>query len=240
MNKIKKKYKRILLKLSGESLLGKEKFGLDFARIRKIGEEFASLSKEGLELAIVIGGGNIFRGRNIPKDSIARATADYMGMIGTIINALALQAEIEKAGEECRVMTALSVKEVAEDYIRRKAVAHLEKGRVVIFAAGTGNPFFTTDTAAALRALEIDADVMFKVMTDVDGVYTSDPKDKSKEAKKLKKVSYHTALVKRLNVMDSTAFSLCRDNNLPIVVFKYKIGVVKRILEGEDIGTIVS
>lgn len=237
---MKTKYKRILFKLSGEALSGKGKYGIDFKAVRFVAKEIAQLRSEGVELAIVVGGGNIFRGRNIPKDSIDRATADYMGMVGTVLNALALQAEIEREGEECRVLSALSVKEVAEDYIRRRATSHLKKGRIVLFAAGTGNPFFTTDTTAALRALEIDADVLLKATTNVDGVYTSDPHDKSKKAKKLKKVSFHGALTKRLNVMDSTAFSLCRDNNLPIIVFKYKPGAVKKILNGEEIGTVVS
>ncbi len=234
------KYKRILLKLSGETLLGKEKFGLDFKMIRAVAQDLVSLSKDGLELAIVVGGGNIFRGRNIPKDSIDQATADYMGMTATLINALALQAEIEKAGAECRVLTALSMKEVAEDYIRRNANAHLERGKIVLFAAGTGNPYFTTDTAAALRALEVNAEVLLKATTNVDGVYTADPRDKKANAKKLKKISYRTALTKRLKVMDSTAFSLCQDNALPIVVFKYKPGVLKKVLAGEEIGTIVT
>ena len=233
------KYKRILLKLSGEALSGKNKFGIDFKVAREIAKEFVSLLNQGLELAVVVGGGNIFRGRNIPKDSIDRATADYMGMIGTVLNALALQAEIEKFGAQCRVLSALSIKEVAEDYIRRRATSHLSKGRIVLFAAGTGNPFFTTDTTAALRALEIDADVLLKATTNVDGVYTADPHDKSKKAKKFKKVSYHAALIKRLKIMDSTAFSLCRDNNLPIIVFKYKPGAIKKILDGEEIGTLV-
>ena len=233
-------YKRILLKLSGEALSGKDKFGLDFKVVRSIAHEFCELNKLGAEIAIVVGGGNIFRGRNIPKDSIDRATADYMGMTATIINAIALQAEIERCGAKARVMTAISMKEVAEDYIRRKARAHLKDGKIVIFAAGVGSPYFTTDTAAALRALEIEADVLLKATTNVDGVYTSDPKDKSKKSKKLKKVSYHTALVKRLNVMDSTAFSLCRDNNMPIIVFKYKPNVLKKILSGKEVGTLVS
>ncbi len=220
--------------------MGKGKFGLDFNTIRTIANEFSDLSKKGTEIAVVIGGGNIFRGKNIPKDSIDRATADYMGMIGTIINAIALQAEIEQAGAHCRVLTALSIKEVAEDYIRRQARSHLRSGKVVIFAAGVGSPYFTTDTAAALRALEIDAEVILKATTNVDGVYTSDPKDKIKKSKKLKNVSFHAALVKRLNVMDSTAFSLCRDNKLPIIVFKYKPGTIGKILSGDDIGTVVS
>ncbi|MBU2575923.1 UMP kinase [Patescibacteria group bacterium] len=233
-------YKRILLKLSGEALSGKGKYGIDFKIARQIAKEFVQIRKDGIELAIVVGGGNIFRGRKIPKDSIDRATADYMGMVGTVLNALALQAEIEREGAQCRVLSALSIKEVAEDYIRRRATSHLSKGRIVLFAAGTGNPFFTTDTTAALRALEIDAEVLLKATTNVDGVYTSDPNGKSKKAKKLKKVSYHCALTKRLRVMDSTAFSLCQDNKLPIIVFKYKPGVVKKILQGKEIGTVVS
>ena len=232
------KYTRALLKISGESLAGSGKFGLDFKTVRNFGQELAELSQDGAELGIVIGGGNIFRGRNIPKDSINRSTADYMGMIGTIINALALQAEIEQFGVECRVMSALSVKEVAEDYIRRRAMTHLERGRIVIFAAGSGNPYFTTDTAAALRALEIDAQIILKATPGVDGIYTSDPNGKNKKkSKMLKKVSYHGALTKRLQVMDSTAFSLCRDNNMPIVVFKQKKGMIKKVLNGEDVGT---
>jgi len=234
------KYKRILLKLSGEALLGKSKHNLDFKVIREIAKEFADLNSQGIELAVVIGGGNIFRGRNIPKNSIDQATADYMGMTATIMNAIALQSEIEKAGAHCRVLSALSIKEVAEDYIRRKACGHLKDGKIVIFAAGTGNPYFTTDTAAALRALEIDAEILLKATMNVDGVYTSDPKNRKIKAKKLNKVSYHTALVKRLNVMDSTAFSLCQDNKMPILVFKYKKGAINKILEGEKVGTIVS
>lgn len=233
------KYKRVLLKISGEALAGKGQYGLDFKYVRKMSQELCDLVKHGLEMAIVIGGGNIFRGRNIPKDSIGRATADYMGMVGTIINALALQAEIEQCGGQTRVMSALSVKEVAEDYIRRRAISHLQKKRIVIFAAGSGNPYFTTDTAAALRALEVGAEIILKATTNVDGIYTSDPKKMGGNGKsrKLKKVSFHGALTKRLKVMDSTAFSLCRDNNMPIVVFRHKPGVIKKILQGEKIGT---
>ena len=231
------KYKRILLKISGEALAGRSGLGLDFKQAKKLAQELVSLHSEGIELAVVVGGGNIFRGRNIPKDSISRATGDYMGMVGTIINALALQAEIELLGAECRVLSALSVKEVAEDYIRRRAMHHLDpKRRIVLFAAGTGNPYFTTDTAAALRALEIGAEILLKATTEVDGVYSSDPRTNGK-SKKFHKMSYHAALVKRIKVMDSTAFSLCQDNNLPIVVFRYQPGVIKKILEGEKIGT---
>lgn len=236
----KPSYKRVLLKLSGETLVGKGKHGLDFKVVRKLANELAAIAKGGTELAIVMGGGNIFRGRNIPEDSIDRATADYMGMVGTIINAIALQAEIERAGVEVRVQSALSVKEVAEDYIRRKAVSHLQGGKIVIFAAGSGNPFFTTDTTAALRALEVNAEVLLKATIGVDGVYTGDPNKKGSNAKKLKTVSFQTALVKHLKVMDSTAFSLCQDNNLPIIVFKYTAGAIQKVLAGEEIGTLVS
>lgn len=233
-------YKRVLLKLSGELLAGTQGYGIDFNVARAIARDLAGLAKAGIELGVVIGGGNIFRGRNIPKDSIDRATADYMGMTATIMNAIALQAEIEQAGSHCRVLTAISMKEVAEDYIRRQAKSHLADRKIVIFAAGTGNPYFTTDTAAALRALEVGADVLLKATTSVDGVYTSDPNRKGAKSKKLKQVSFHRALTKRLKVMDSTAFSLCMDNKLPIIIFKYKPGAVQQILSGAEVGTIVS
>jgi len=234
------KYKRVLLKISGEMLGGDKGKNLDFVRIKKCAQEIVDIQKHGIEIAVVVGGGNIFRGRSIPKDSINRATADYMGMVGTIINAVALQAEIEQLGADCRVLSAISIKEVAEDYVRRQAMNHLAQGRIVLFAAGTGNPFFTTDTTAALRAVEIEADIFLKATTNVDGVYTSDPRDKKKKAKKLTRVSFHGALTKRLAVMDSTAFSLCRDNNMPIVVFKYRSGAILRILKGEQEGTMIS
>lgn len=232
------KYKRILLKISGEALGGKQSFGLDFDSIRALAEELAGLVKQKIQIAVVVGGGNIFRGRMVPPRTIDRATADYMGMVGTLINGLALQAEIEKMGVQTRVMSALSMKEVAEDYIRRRATHHLNKGRIVLFTCGTGNPYFTTDTAAALRALEINAEVLLKATTHVDGVYTADPA-KSKKAKKLSVVSFQEALVRHLKIMDSTAFSLCQDNKLPIIVFKYRPGVIARILKGEKMGTIV-
>lgn len=233
------KYKRILVKFSGEALAGTKSFGLDFKAVRAIAKELVTLRKSGVDLGVVVGGGNIFRGKSIPRDSIDQSTADYMGMIGTVINALALQAEIEKEGGECRVLSALSIKEVAEDYIRRKATSHLKKGRIVLFAAGTGNPYFTTDTAAALRALEIGAEVLLKATTHVDGIYTGDPRIKGNKAKKLKHVDSQTALEKHLNIMDSTAFSLCQDNKLPIVVFKYQTGAIAKILQGQAIGTLV-
>lgn len=236
---MKLKYKRVLIKFSGEAFSGKKSFGLDFASVRAIAKELVALRKAGVDLAVVVGGGNIFRGRAVPRDTIDQATADYMGMVGTLINALALQAEIEKQGGECRVQTALSMKEVAEDYIRRKATSHLAKGRIVLFAAGTGNPYFTTDTAAALRALEIGAQVLLKATTHVDGVYTGDP-NKDKKAKKLAQVTFQEALVKHLKIMDSTAFSLCQDNKLPVVVFKYKAGALGKILRNEKVGTVVS
>jgi len=233
-------YKRVLLKLSGEALAGTQKFGINFGVARAVARDLAALAQNGCELAVVVGGGNIFRGRNIPKDSIDRATADYMGMTATIMNAIALQAELEQAGAHCRVLTAISMKEVAEDYIRRQARSHLKDGKIVIFAAGTGNPYFTTDTAAALRALEIDAEVLLKATTSVDGIYTSDPNRKGSKSKKLTHVSFRTALTKRLKVMDSTAFSLCMDNKLPVIVFKYKAGALAKILSGERIGTLVN
>ncbi|OJI06250.1 UMP kinase [bacterium CG10_46_32] len=236
----KPRYKRILLKLSGEALSGKQGFGIDFNITRAVATDLALIAKSGIELGVVIGGGNIFRGRNIPKDSIDRATADYMGMTATIMNAIALQAEIEQCGAHCRVLTAISMKEVAEDYIRRQAKSHLKDGKIVIFAAGTGNPYFTTDTAAALRALEVGAEVLLKATTSVDGVYTSDPNTKGKKKpKKLQQITFHGALTKRIKVMDSTAFSLCMDNKLPIIIFKYKPGALAKIVAGETIGTIV-
>lgn len=231
------KYKRVLLKISGEAL-GKNAAGLDFGAVRGLAEELSGLAKKKLQIAVVVGGGNIFRGRMVPPRTIDRATADYMGMVGTLINALALQAEIEKRGVQTRVMTALSMKEVAEDYIRRRATHHLEKGRIVLFAAGTGNPYFTTDTAAALRALEIGAEVLLKATTHVDGVYNADP-SKNKKAKKFSVLSFQEALVRHLKVMDSTAFSLCQDNKLPIIVFRYQPGAVAKLLAGEKIGTVV-
>ena len=236
---MKFKYKRILIKFSGEALAGAKSFGLDFKAVAAVARELVAVHQAGAQVAAVVGGGNIFRGRAIPRDTIDQATADYMGMIGTLINALALQAAIEKAGGDCRVLTALSMKEVAEDYIKRKAESHLKKRRIVLFAAGTGNPYFTTDTAAALRALEIGAQVILKATTHVDGVYTGDP-SKDKKAKKLFEVSFQDALVKHLKIMDSTAFSLCQDNKLPIVVFKYLPGALAKILAGEKVGTLVS
>lgn len=232
------KYRRILLKLSGEALLGEQSFGINTSIIDSISEEIKEIHALGVEIAIVIGGGNIFRGIAASANGMDRATADYMGMLATIINAMAMQDSLEKKQVFTRVMSAIEIKEVAEPYIRRKAVRHLEKGRVVIFAAGTGNPYFTTDTAASLRAMEIHADIILKG-TKVDGVYDKDPM-KSKDAVKYETLSYIDVLKNNLRVMDTTAISMCMDNKLPIVVFNLKgPGNIKRIINGEHIGTIV-
>ncbi len=237
--KVKKPlYKRVLLKLSGEALMGSKSFGIDQKMLHSIAQELKEIAGTGIELAIVIGGGNIFRGLEASSEGMERTTADYMGMLATVLNSLALQNVLERDGVPTRVQSAIEMQELAEPYIRRKAVRHLEKGRFVIFAAGTGNPYFTTDTAAALRAVEIDADVILKA-TKVDGVYSSDPvKDPS--AKRFSQISYRDVLNKELKVMDSTAISLCKDNNLPIIVFSLlKRGNIKKILEGKKIGTLV-
>lgn len=232
-------YKRILLKLSGESLQGKRGYGIDAIAVSSIAEQVKEIRKLGVGVAIVIGGGNIYRG--IPasdKHGIDRSTADYMGMLATVINSMALQDVLERMGVFTRVQTAIQMQQIAEPYIRRRAIRHLEKGRVVIFAGGTGNPYFTTDTTAALRAMEIGAEVILKA-TKVEGVYSSDP-HVHKDAKKFKKVSYIEVLKKGLKVMDATAVSLCMDNNLPIIVFNLlKPGNIKRVVLGEKIGTIV-
>ncbi|RMF88499.1 MAG: UMP kinase [Nitrospinota bacterium] len=232
-------YKRILLKLSGEALLGDDQgHGIAPQVLQDIVQEIKEVHALGVEIAIVIGGGNIFRGIDAVKYGIERATADYMGMLATVINALALQAALEKAGVHTRVQTAIEMRELAEPYIRRRAIRHLEKGRIVIFAAGTGNPFFTTDTAASLRAVEIGAEIILKA-TKVDGVYSADPLQE-RNAEKYKDLSYIDVLKKGLRVMDSTAISLCMDNNLPIVVFNLtQKGNIKRVLMGEQIGTMV-
>ncbi len=233
------RYRRVLLKLSGEALLGQsEGYGIEPQVLQDIVQEIKEVHALGAELAIVIGGGNIFRGSSAVKYGIERATADYMGMLATVINGLALQSALEKAGLFTRLQTAIEMRELAEPYIRRRAIRHLEKGRIVIFAAGTGNPFFTTDTAASLRAVEIGAEVILKA-TKVDGVYSADPMLDA-EAIKYGVLSYIDVLQKRLGVMDSTAISLCMDNNLPIVVFNLtKKGNIKRVLMGEPIGTMV-
>lgn len=232
------KYKRILLKLSGEALMGDKGFGIDSATVDFIAKEIKKVVNLGAELAIVIGGGNIFRGVEASVKGMERASADYMGMLATVINALALQNALEKNNITTRVQSAIEMRELAESYIRRKAMRHLEKGRIVIFAAGTGNPYFTTDTAAALRAMEIGADVIMKA-TKVDGVYSSDPV-KDPKAKKFDTISYIDVLKKGLSVMDSTAISLCMDNNLPIMVFNLKgKDNISKVALGKKIGTMV-
>lgn len=234
----KLKYKRVLLKLSGEVLGGSQGYGIDPETITSIAHEVKGVVDCGVELALVIGGGNIFRGLAASSKGMDRASADYMGMLATMINSLAMQDALEKVGIDTRVQSAIAMQEVAEPYIKRKAVRHLEKGRVVIFGAGTGNPFFTTDTAASLRAMEINAEVILKG-TKVDGVYSADPK-KDPTATKFSSLTYIDVLKKGLAVMDATATSLCMDNKLPIIVFDLGVkGNVKRIILGEEIGTIV-
>ncbi|HSP01395.1 MAG TPA: UMP kinase, partial [Thioalkalivibrio sp.] len=210
-------YKRILLKLSGEALMGNQEYGIDPQVIRRLAREVTELSRMGVEVAIVIGGGNIFRGAGLAEAGMDRVTADHMGMLATVMNGLAIQDALEHQGKFCRVMSAIKINQVCADYIRRRAVRHLEKGRVVIFAAGTGSPFFSTDTTAALRASEMGADVILKA-TMVDGVYDSDPK-KNPDAVRFESVSFQQCLAERLNVMDATAFSLCMDNHIPIIIF---------------------
>jgi len=232
------KFKRILLKLSGEALQGSKQFGIDPLMVRQYAEEVKAAADLGAQVAIVIGGGNIFRGQDAEENGLDKVQGDYMGMMATVINGMALQSGIEKLGCYTRLMTAFEIKEVAEPYIRRRAIRHLEKNRVVIFGAGTGNPYFTTDTAASLRAIEIEADIILKG-TRVDGIYTSDP-EKDKSATKYEDISFSEVISKRLNVMDLTAFTLCQENSLPILVFDMnKKGNLLRILNGENIGTLV-
>jgi uridylate kinase len=233
------RFKRILLKLSGEALMGVQGYGIDHAVLDAITSEVKEVCGLGVEVAIVIGGGNIFRGLSAAAKGMERASADYMGMLATVLNALALQNILENKGVVTRVQSAIEMRELAETYIRRRAVRHLEKGRVVIFAAGTGNPYFTTDTAAALRAMEIGAEVIMKA-TKVDGVYSADPV-KDKAATKFDRLTYIDVLQKNLRVMDATAISLCMDNNLPIIVFNLNVsGNIKRIVLGETVGTLVT
>ncbi|HIE58769.1 MAG TPA: UMP kinase [Persephonella sp.] len=232
------KYKRILLKLSGEALMGDLDFGVDPLFIKNLAKEIKQVYELGVQIAIVIGGGNIFRGVQGKSLGLDRATADYMGMLATVMNALALQDTLEKEDVPTRVMSAIEMRQIAEPYIRRRAIRHLEKGRIVIFAAGTGSPFFTTDTTGALRAAEIKADVLLKA-TKVDGIYDKDP-NKYSDAKLLKEVSYLEALEKDLRVMDHTALTLCKENNLPIIVFNIKQeNALKDIVEGKSVGSIV-
>jgi uridylate kinase len=238
MKSRKTKFKRILLKLSGEALMGDKSFGIDQKFVQYISDELKSITKLGIQVAIVIGGGNIFRGLEASAEGMERTSADYMGMLATVLNALALQNVLEKNGMPTRVQSAIEMQELAEPYIRRRAIRHLEKKRFVIFAAGTGNPYFTTDTAASLRAVEIGADVILKA-TKVDGVYDSDPM-KNPKAKKYNEISYLNVLKKGLKVMDSTSISLCMDNKLPIIVFSLmKKNNIRKILEGKKIGTLV-
>ncbi len=230
------KYKRVVLKLSGEALQGRQSYGIDPKIVLSIARQIKEIKKMGVELAVVIGGGNIFRGVAASSQGMDRSSADYMGMLATVINGLALQDALEKQGVFTRVMTAIQMQQLAEPYIRRRAIRHLEKGRVVLFVAGTGNPYFSTDTAAALRANEIGADVILKA-TKVDGIYSSDPM-KNRRAKKFEHVKYIDVLKKGLKIMDSTAISLCMDNRIPIIVFDLnRSGNVKRVIKGEKIGT---
>ncbi|MFY0644839.1 MAG: UMP kinase [Bacteroidia bacterium] len=234
------KYKRILLKLSGEALLGDKEFGIDNRVLAKYAEEIKQVHELGVEIAIVIGGGNIFRGVQAVEGGMKdRANADYMGMLATVINAMALQGALEDVGIYTRLLSAIKMEQVAEPFIRRRAIRHLEKGRVVIFGAGTGNPYFTTDTAASLRAVEIEADAILKG-TRVDGVYTSDP-EKNSDAEKFDEISFTDVIKRNLKVMDMTAFTLCQENHLPIVVFDMnKEGNLVDLLKGNKVGTLVS
>lgn len=232
------KYKRALLKLSGEALAGQKGTGFDFEILKRLATEVADIVRMGATVGLVIGGGNIVRGAQLSKMGMERAGADYMGMLGTVINALALQDVLEKENLETRVMTAIAMETIAEPFIRRRAMRHFEKGRVVIFAAGTGNPYFSTDTAAALRAIQIHADVIIKA-TSVDGVYTADPK-RDPDATRYASISYRDVMVNELGVMDQTAITLCKENNMPIIVLNiHRHGEVAKALQGERVGTIV-
>jgi uridylate kinase len=232
------KYKRILLKLSGESLMGDKQYGIDNERVKQYAEDIKAVHDKGLEIAIVIGGGNIFRGLSAEKSGMDRAQADYMGMLATVINSMALQDALEKVGLKTRLLSAIKMEQICEPFVRRRAMRHLEKGRVVIFGAGTGNPYFTTDSAAALRAIEINADAVLKG-TRVDGIYTADP-EKDPKATKYSQISFREVYDKGLNVMDMTAFTLCEENKVPIIVFDMnKTGNFMKIADGEEIGTLV-
>jgi uridylate kinase len=238
-NAVQPRYRRILVKLSGEALMGGEDYGIDPLMLKRIAGEVRDLTQMGVQVALVIGGGNIFRGAGLARAGMDRVTSDHMGMLATVINALALQDALENLGTYARVMSALRINEVCEDYIRRRAVRHLEKGRVVIFGAGTGNPFFTTDTAASLRAIEIEAEVLLKA-TKVNGIYDSDPK-KNANAKRYSRITFDQVLADKLSVMDATAIVMCRENKLPLQVFNMlNPGDLLRIVQGEDVGTVVS
>jgi uridylate kinase len=232
-------FHRVLLKLSGEALMGDQDYGLDPDRIAALADEITEVREDGLELAIVVGAGNIYRGIEGAAEGMDRATADYAGMLATLLNALSLQDALERRGAHTRVLSALAAAEVAEPYIRRRAIRHLEKGRVVIFAAGTGNPFFTTDTAAALRALEINAEAILMAKNDVEGVLDGDPRV-DPDAKLVPELTHLQAIERGLRVMDTTALSLCMDNRLPIYVFALEEGNIRRVVQGERVGTIVS
>jgi uridylate kinase len=239
MNESRPLYRRILLKLSGEALMGNGDYGIDPNVLTRIANEVKEVRALGVELGIVIGGGNIFRGAGLARAGMDRVTGDHMGMLATVINALALQDALERVGCHARVMSALQIHEVSEDYIRRRAIRHLEKGRVTIFAAGTGNPFFTTDTAAALRAIEVGADILVKG-TQVDGVYTADPK-KDPGAKRYDRLTFDRVINDKLNVMDTTAVVMCRENGVPIRVFNLQVaGELLRLARGENVGTLVA
>ncbi len=232
------KFNRILLKLSGEALMGKNQYGIDPQRLDQYAKEIHKVKELGVELAIVIGGGNIFRGIQAVQSGIDRVQGDYMGMLATVINAMALQSSLEKHGMVTRLMSGFKIEQVCEQFIRRRAVRHLEKGRIVIFGAGTGNPYFTTDSAASLRAIEIEANVVLKG-TRVDGIYSADP-EKDPSATRFSNITYQDVLQNGLNVMDMTAFTLCQENNLPIIVFDMnKPGNLMKIVKGEEIGTLV-
>ena len=236
----KPKYKRVLLKISGEALLGERDFGIDYHPIMMISNEIKTVLDKNVEVAVVVGGGNIFRGvKNSAKLGMDRASGDYVGMLATVMNAIALQSVLKETGVDCRIQTAIAMNQIAEPYIRHRAIRHLEKGRVVIFAAGTGNPFFTTDTAAALRASEINAEAMLMAKNGVDGVYSADPRI-NREAKKLSKLTYSDVIKNDLKVMDTSACSLCEQNNIPIIVFDFKAaGSLLKILNGEDTGSYI-
>lgn len=235
------KYKRVLLKISGEALLGEQQFGIDPKPVEMIADEIRSIYERGVEIAVVVGGGNIFRGmKNSARLGMDQASGDYVGMLATVMNAVCLQCALKKIEVECRVMTAIAMNQIAEPYYRHKAVRHLEKGRVVIFAAGTGNPFFTTDTASALRASEVGADVMLMAKNGVDGVYTDDPKT-NPDAKMLKTMTYDDIIHKDLKVMDTSACALCKQNDIPIIVFDFKAqGSLVKIQNGESVGTFIN
>ena len=237
----KLKYKRILLKISGEALLGEQQFGIDYKPVEYMAQEIKQICKMGVEVAVVVGGGNIFRGmKNSARLGMDRASGDYLGMLATVMNAIALQSALKKIDVSCRVQTAIDMNQIAEPYRRFKAIRHLEKGRVVIFAAGTGNPFFTTDTASALRASEIDAQVMLMAKNGVDGVYTDDP-NVNKDAKKLENIDYDEIIKHDLKVMDRSACDLCQQNNIPIIVFDFKAkGSLVKIMDGQNVGTYIS